>query len=356
MRTRRPPHQGPVQGKTGNNTSKNNKLPALADRPNPKGSQKARKRSPENVNETPRNPKSEKSRKYDTAFFVEASSADTAHAIAESIKSAIPKAYTPSRMKVLERSPGGGPMLAETTTERKRPFIRERDFRVEQIDSGGEINVCRGLVFFEPSKKAKTTLEAPKQLAQAPLEEKKFSVEAITAKDVKKAPPRAQLKREESVVGEPANKSAAAVLGENTPAIFNICHLAAVCLASGAIDTQVLENLFVGTNRSNWTKKHYELALRKILLNNEELTLKFFGIAKLLNNTNIAVSESLLFEFVDPKGSAYRAPIHFDSLSLVTEKVTASIILRTIIETLVSINKNKAEEKDEPTSAPSFRP
>ncbi len=99
-------------------------------------------------------------------------------------------------------------------------------------------------------------------------------------------------------------------------------HKLNVSLFSGTINTQVSENLFAGTDKSNYSKKHFENAARKMLKNEEGLVTAVSAkdAAYVVPGTLVAFCEILYYQFYGIKeGYSLLTPLFFHTLRTETK-------------------------------------
>lgn len=337
MRRSRPP-RGPVQGKTGENEKRvlKKRVP-LAEIRLEELAQSAE--SEEAALKKPRKSLSEKKAqaKSSAVFMLEASPISI-----KAVKSALEKdpilssVLTPSRVNVGERSPGGAPKWVLTKTPRARILDRSNDFSVLRVSKDGEKKAMRSLFFEERLKNnfAQESIALPQDVASQSLLQRSFGPVSLGRKDLENIPPRHRLKKEKTVLGVSANKGAEQLFPER-PTEFHGSHGIAVALAAGKMDTQVKDNLFIGTNRANWTKAHYERECRRLLLDDPKRSLELSGTADLIGQTQVAKAERLNYDFCGANETHLKGTLHFDTLRLKTESVLPSKVFGKMIETLL---------------------
>lgn len=356
MRISGPPN-GPVQGKTGNKKNQaKNKRTALA----PISAKEAAEHANSKGSKKPKPTQAEKdSEKASSAVWVESTPTKTQVVLTGIRKN--PKTrgiVTPGRLKVIDRSPGGTAESLQTTTPSGRMMDRKRKFEVtenipydEKIsDEESRNNTRASLNFDEPQKSALLalsffserqkhnvkTLELPTHSNSLPIVQKSFGPVLITLDDLNAVPLRKSVKKEKAVMGEPADSAVEDLFNGECAAKFHWSHIIAFALLAGKMNTQVSENLFAGTNRANWTKKHYETSLRDILEKNSDvLHIELLGTANLIGESQLGRSESLSYRIVCKNGKSFEGRFDFDTLILKTESSLASKVWKEMISSLI---------------------
>lgn len=328
------PVNGPVQGKTGDSQkSIDKKRPALAD-----------------ISHTQVNKKSLSQKRAEaesSAVFIMDASPRTSKEVKKAIQSdsILSSVLTPSRLNVGERSPGGAPKWVETKTPRKRTLDRSNDFPMNRRLKNGEQKAIRGVFLSKRlnSHSPEKSVPLPEELASKPLSQQAFGPVSITQADVQKVPSRSSLKKEKAVTGKSA-KAAVDELFLETPApAFHLSHIVGVALGAGKIDTQVKENLFVGTGQANWTKKNYELELRRVVSQDPKRNLELSGVAHVVAGTPLAKTESLQYDFQGSGETHISGTLHFDTLRAKTESVLPSRVFGKLIDTVIEIDDEEGD-------------
>jgi hypothetical protein len=257
---------------------------------------------------------------------------------------------TPTRItESSERSPGGAPNWVITNTARKRRLDLDRDFEVERNFPDGDKKTCRTLFFTERLKKEKAdqkVLKISQKQVSEPLVTQSFGPYIITRHDLEKVPPRKTVRKQKDVMGGTADMAVQNLFDEKLPTKFHWSHILAFVLLAGKINTQVMENLFAGTDKSNWSKKLYEMSLHDILSENKDvISIQLSGTANLLGDSLLGINEELNYVIHSEDGRSISGVLHFNTLSLQTESSMASKIWSQMTTALIEIDQQSISFK-----------
>lgn len=289
----------------------------------------------------------------DYACIVSASP-NTKEKVEESIsKGKLSGMYLGNQLQIIEQTPGGGAKKVVTKTPRERALSRTHHHNMERSFADGSIANCQ-VTLFSLEARGKRAHAVPEALMAAPLDEIEFGPFTINRADLEKIPDRKTVADQNSVKGGPVEKSIERYLRQLPEeyqdfietlreANYHWSHILGFLIIAGNTNPQVRGNLFAGTDKSNWSKKHYEVALRDLLAKNPNVeAITIWGAAKLLPNSELAVNETLNYKIHCKNQHAIADQFRFNTLLSQTESSVGSLVWTNAAETLISVDQKTA--------------
>lgn len=110
------------------------------------------------------------------------------------------------------------------------------------------------------------------------------------------------------------------------------CHILAFCLVAGAWDPQRPDNLVSGSAPFNWSQKHYEVALRNLLLTGQYEAIRIVGEAVcFLGQRMVVKSINLNVELYTAKGNKITFALPFEAFVSHTESHMGASVLQQVL-------------------------